>query len=134
MLREFFAEILDEAGDFFEDIAEHVFRIKPKHPRLPRTVTINGIATAVRPAYFFAERIDHLLRIFFGITIVLSAISSTFLGFATLSGLLDVLINTIPGRIIMLVIGFSYLMISFWKLMHIHPENPNASPSRKNPS
>ncbi len=120
MLREFREELREEFYDFFDDYFEH-FTKRRTHPEThkQRQVVLNGMVIAVRPAYLFAERIDNLLKILFAVSIVLSAITSTFLGFVKLSDLLEVLINTMWGRCFMFIIGMSYLLISLWKLMHV---------------
>ncbi|KKS96362.1 MAG: hypothetical protein UV73_C0011G0034 [Candidatus Gottesmanbacteria bacterium GW2011_GWA2_43_14] len=115
----YFKEIKEEASDFFEDFWEHVRKGKPQKIFKKRIAINNGIRTSVRPAYLFAERIDNLLKLLFGASIVLSAFTSSFLGFPTLSKFLEVLIFTLYGRIIMFTIGISYLTIALWKLMHI---------------
>lgn len=119
MLKEFFEELLDEVSDFFEDYAEHLFGKKPKHPPKEKRAVVDGALVVVRPAYLFAERIDNLLKIVFGVSIFISAITATFLGFSTLSALLDVLINSLWGRSIMIVIGISYVLTAFWKILHL---------------
>lgn len=119
MLGEFWEELTDEISDFFEDYAEHLFKKKPSHPPKERKAVVHGALVVVRPAYLFAERIDNLLKIVFGISICISAITATFLGFASLSDLVDVLINSIWGRGLMLVIGSSYLLTAFWRILHL---------------
>jgi hypothetical protein len=116
---ELFEELFEEVEDFFEDFWEHVLRRQPKEPVKERRAVINGVAVAVRPAYIFAERVDNLLRIIFGLSILVSAITASFLGFSTLSDLLGILIFTWWGRIVMFAIGLSYFVIGIWKLMHI---------------
>lgn len=119
MLREFYEELGEETTDFFEDFWEHLSHQKPTHPIHKREVLINGVTTTVRPAYIFAERIDNFLKIIFGGSIIISAFTSSFLGFTKLSDLLEVLIFTFWGRMIMVLIGISYLIIALWKLMHL---------------
>lgn len=72
-------------------------------------------ARKVRPAYRLAERLDNFLKILFGLSIIFSAITATFLGFTKLGDLLNFLINTPWGRIIMLLIGVSQVLIGFWR-------------------
>lgn len=120
MFKAFFSELIDEAEDFFEDIFEHVRR----HPRVDRPtktreVMLGGVVATVRPAYLFAERLDNLLKIVFGISIILSALTATFLGYGTMSELLKALITSVPGRILMFFIGVSYFLTALWKLLHI---------------
>lgn len=119
MLREFYEELGEEVTDFFEDFREHVTHQKPTHPTAKREMVVNGVTMTVRPAYIFAERIDNLLKIIFGGSIIISAFTSSFLGFTKLSDLLDVLIFTFWGRMTMVLIGASYLIIASWKLMHL---------------
>lgn len=120
MFNELIAEIREEAVDFFEDFGEIFFRRNRRFPAKEREIVINGVLVKARPAYLFAERIDNLLKLVFGLSICLSAISSTFLGFIKLSDLLEVLIFSWWGRILMIVIGLSYLITGIWKLAHIN--------------
>lgn len=119
MLKDFWEEFIDEISDFFEDYAEHVFKKRPKHSPKEKTAVVSGALVVVRPAYLFAERIDNILKIVFGVSLCVSAFTATFLGFASLSQLVDVLINSILGRSLMLVIGASYLLTAFWRLLHL---------------
>lgn len=119
MLNDFWEEFIDEISDFFEDYAEHIFKRRPKHVPKERKIAVNGVMVMVRPAYLFAERIDNFLKVLFGISICISAITATFLGFTKLSDLLEVLINSLWGRSLMFVIGGSYLLTAFWRLMHL---------------
>ncbi len=123
MLKEFWEELTDEIGDFFEDYAEHLFKKKPTHSPKKKTAVINGALVVVRPAYLFAERIDNIIKIVFGVSLSISAFTATFLGFSSLSQLVDVLINSFWGRSIMFAIGISYLLTAFWKLLHLGDRN-----------
>ncbi len=120
MFQEFREELREEFYDFFDDYFERLTK-RRLHPEAhkQRQVVLNGMVVAVRPAYLFAERIDYLLKIIFAVSIVLSALTSTFLGFIKLSDLLEVLINTLWGRCFMFIIGVSYLLSALWKLMHL---------------
>lgn len=120
---EFIEDFLEEAEDFFEDFFEHAVRRHPSKPKKERRAVINGTVAQVRPAYIFAERIDNFVRIVFGVSIIISALTATFLGFQTMSDLLAVLIGSLWGRAIMLIIGLSYFIIAIWKLMHIKDKN-----------
>jgi hypothetical protein len=118
-----FEEIWDELSDFFEDLFEHLFKGRPKEPRKEKTIIVEGVARTVRPAYLFAERVDSLLRIIFGASVVISALTATFLGFASLGDLVEVLIFTFWGRVIAFFIGASYLLIGLWKTLHLGKVN-----------
>jgi|SRR3989338_9156283 len=118
----FFEELWDEITDFFEDFWEHAIQ-KPKKPTNTRTVWVGGAEVHVRPAYLFAERIDNLLKIIFGASIAISAFTATFLGFASLSELVDILLTSLWGRVCMFLIGTSYLIIAIWKLFHLESKN-----------
>ncbi len=116
----FASELWDEIDDFFEDLWEHLTDKKRTKPIQERQAVINGTLLTVRPAYIFAERIDNLVKIVFGVSIMISAVTATFLGFQTLSDLLAVLINSLWGRTIMFFIGSSYLLIALWKILHLN--------------
>ncbi len=118
-MAEFVEELWDEISDFFEDLWEHLLKGKAKEPKKQKTIVISGVATTVRPAYLLAERVDNLLRMFFGVSIVISALTASFLGFASLSDLVEVLIFNFWGRIVAFLIGTSYLTIGLWKILHL---------------
>lgn len=118
----FIEEIFEEAADFFEDFIE-VFTKKEVHPHGTRKANIGGRIEIVRPAYIFAERLDHLLKIVFGASIFISAFTATFVGFVKLSDLLEFLINSYPGRFLMIVIGLSYFLLGVWKLINLDKKN-----------
>src|SRR5688500_1678010 len=100
-MKEFAEEIIDEAGDFFEDLWEHLLRKKSTKIIDKRDVNVRGVITKVRPAYIFAERIENLIRLLFGLSVVISGITASLVGFTSLSDLVESLINTLSGRILM---------------------------------
>ena len=118
-MREFMEEIREEFWDFVEDFGDVLRRRKPRDDVKQKSVVVGGQLAFVRPAYLFAERIDNMLKILFGVSVLLSAVTSTFVGFASLSGLVEALLNTFLGRVILFVIGLSYLIIASWKILHL---------------
>lgn len=118
-MKELFDEIIEEASDFFEDLWELLAHKPPHHPKKEKHIVKNGVMMTVRPAYAFAERVDNLLKLIFGISIVVSAITASYLGFASVTDLLKVLIFSIPGRLLLGIIGLSYMTLALWKLLHI---------------
>ncbi len=128
MLQYALRELKEEAADFFEDFGEFFFHIR-RHPRLARRVIVGGIATTVRPAYLFAERLDNLLKVIFGASITVSAITATFVGFTKLSDLLGVLIFTFWGRLLMAIIGLGYLLTALWRLLDLKVTEPPKPPT-----
>lgn len=119
-MRSLIAEIKEEFIDFIEDYKELVGKQPPAKGGKRKPAVISGQMTFIRPAYLFAERVESGIKFVFGASVVLSAITSTFIGFASLSGLVDVLLKSIPGRLVLLVIGFSYLIIALWKTLHLN--------------
>jgi|GEM_PF-4349574 len=108
----FVEEVAEEAKDFFEDFFELLAeRTREKKPALE--------VGAARPAFFFAQRIESILAVIFGASILVSAVTATFLGFSTIGELLGALINSWWGRILMGVIGSSYLVTALWRLLNI---------------
>jgi hypothetical protein len=122
-MKEFSKELWDEISDLWEDFLEHFLKIKPTHPPKKKAVLIHGVLTTVRPAYILSERIDNILKFVFALSIIVSALTATFVGFIKLSDLLELLINTTAGRFLMFFIGISYLISSAYKLIHL-PEKP----------
>ena len=118
-MKDFFEEIIEEIEDFFEDYKEHLLKKESKKTHPTRKIIQNGVLVSVRPAYLFAERIDNVLKIIFAASICISAFTATFLGFVKLSDLLEVLINTLPGRALMFFIGACYFITAFWRLLHL---------------
>lgn len=113
--RKAWEEFKEEAEDFFEDFFED-----RKVGRQLRNIKLYGAKVAVRPAYVFAERIESLLKLIIGFSILVSALIASFWGFTRTSELLSTLITSIVGRIIMIVIGFSYFIVGLWKVLHLH--------------
>ena len=54
-----------------------------------------------------------------GSSIFVSALMATFWGFTRTSELLTALINSIYGRIVMVIIGFSYFVLGIWKMFNL---------------
>lgn len=119
MSSEYIEEWKEEAADFFEDFWEHLNRKQPKKIFKKKIIVLNGLSVTVRPAYLFAERIDNLLKVLFGASIAVSAVTASFLGFTSLSDFLNILMFTLLGRTVMFIIGISYLTIALWKLLHL---------------
>ncbi len=113
-----YAELKEEALDFFEDFGEVLFHLR-RHPRTVRQLNVGGLVTTVRPAYLFAERIDNCLKLIFAASIIVSACTASFVGFIKLSDLLEVLMFTVPGRILMICIGGGSFITSLWRLLNI---------------
>ncbi|MBN1502611.1 hypothetical protein JW930_03635 [Candidatus Woesearchaeota archaeon] len=112
-------EIWEEAEDFFEDLYASIFHKKSIKIKQVRRVTLYGLFVGVRPAYAFAERIENMLKIVFGVSIFMSGILATFWGFTRTSDLLEALIKSLAGRAIIVIIGISYFLLGVWKLLHI---------------
>lgn len=119
-MREFIGEVREEFWDFVEDFGDLIRKRPPRKEVKQKPAVVGGQLAFVRPAYLFAERIDNTLKILFGGSVVLSAITSTFIGFTSLSGLVEALIGTLVGRIGLFTIGLSYLIIASWKILHLN--------------
>ena len=118
-MKDFFEDFLEELSDFFEDFVEVFLKGKEIHHHAYRKIAVKGHIELVKPAYIFAERLDHFLKIVFGASIFVSAFTSTFVGFIKLSDLLEFLTQSIPGRGIMIIIGLSYFLLGVWKLINL---------------
>lgn len=108
-----FDEIFDEAKDFFEDIFEHFFEHderKKKHG--------NELYARTKSAYHFTERIDSLMKIIFGVSIFVSAVVASVWGFASVSGMVEAFVSGWLGRIVLLLIGVSYMLNGVWRFFH----------------
>lgn len=115
-----FHELWEELEDFTEDLYEGLQGKEVKTPKM-RKVLVEGTFQTVRPAYLFAERVDNCIKIIFGISIIVSAITTSLLGFESMGGLVLYLIDSLLGRAIMILIGVSYFVIGLWKLIRISP-------------
>lgn len=51
--------------------------------------------TKIRPAYLFAESVENLTKTLFGLSVLISAITSYVVGFSFLSDLVDVLVESL---------------------------------------
>ena len=113
-MKHFFEELFEEITDFFEDFTEHIFE--------PQKITAEKeikIASGLSPAYYFAERIENLLKVVIGSSIIVSAVLSSVWGFVTVSDLVQFMVNSLIGRSILALIGSSYFIVGIWKLMHL---------------
>ena len=119
-MKEFYLEIKEEFIDFIEDYNELIRKRTSQKKYGQKPAVLKGELAYIRPAYLFAERIENLLKMLFGLSVLLSAFTSTFIGFASLSGLVDTLIKSFAGRIVLLVIGFSYVVLALWKILHLN--------------
>lgn len=117
-----FEQIGEEAVDFFKNFFKPS-KYEEKDLEKYRHASIYGFVGLVRPAYIFAERLDNLLKVVFSISIIASALVASVWGFTRLSELIEFLINTIAGRILLFIIGLSYLLIAVWKLIHLNENN-----------
>lgn len=119
-MRDLLLEVREEFLDFIEDYNDLIRRRPPQKEIENKPAVIRGELTYIRPAYLFAERVDNGIKMLFGLSILISAVTSTFIGFASLSQLVEVLIETLAGRLLMLVIGISYLIVALWKTLHLN--------------
>ncbi|KXK10178.1 MAG: hypothetical protein UZ22_OP11002000910 [Microgenomates bacterium OLB23] len=117
-MKEFFEEIWDELTDFIEDFGEMLTNHHSDATKSKEAV-IGGVVVKVRPAYIFAERVDHILKLVIGVSVLISTFTASFYGFTSLSDLVKVLITSFVGRGAMFIIGASYVTIATWKLLHI---------------
>lgn len=107
------SDFFEEAGDFFEDIFEHLFeRDEEKRKK--------GVSLAERTkhAYHFTERVDSLMKMIFGGSIVVSAFIASAWGFASVGDVVRAFIDSWPGRIVLTIIGVSYFLNGLWRFFH----------------
>ncbi|MBN2368467.1 hypothetical protein JXC34_05605 [Candidatus Woesearchaeota archaeon] len=112
-------ELVEEAEDFFDDLYEDIFQKKKPQKKL-KQIKVYGMSVMARPAYVFAERVENVLKLVFGVSIFVSGVIATFWGFTRTSVLLEALIRSIYGRILIVIIGISYFILGLWKLFHLH--------------
>lgn len=113
-----FENLREEAADFFKNFFTP-YKYKEEDESKYKRVRTYGFVSLVRPAYIFAERIDNILKLIFSISIITSAFVASLWGFTRLSELIEFLIASTIGRILIFVIGSSYLLIAVWKLIHL---------------
>jgi hypothetical protein len=121
-ISDFFEHIGEEATDFFKNYFKPI-KYKKVNSKDYKSVKMYGFLNIVRPAYIFAERLDNLLKAVFSVSLIASALIASFWGFTRLSELIEFLINSISGRILIFIIGASYLLIAVWKLIHLKEGN-----------
>ena len=102
--------------DFVEDFPRLKFRKRLKNLK---QINLYGKIVSVKPAFIFAERVENFMKVVFGFSIVVSAIIATVWGFTRLSEIVDLLINSTLGRIMLLIIGLSYFMVGLWKSVNL---------------
>jgi hypothetical protein len=111
-----FEEITEEAKDFFEDIFEHLFEKDEKKHKDSATVL-----KRTKLAYHFTERVDSLMKIIFGISILMSALVASVWGFTAVGDMVRALITNPLGRSALFLIGVSYMINGIWRLFHSRP-------------
>jgi len=108
-----FEEIIEEAKDFFEDVFEHLFEKDGKKHKDSATVL-----KRTKLAYHFTERVDSLMKIIFGISILVSAIVASVWGFTAVGDMVRALATNLFGRSALFLIGASYMVNGIWRLFH----------------
>ncbi len=119
-MKELIEEIKEEFVDFIEDFGDLIKKRTPNKDIKQKSAIIRGQITYIRPAYLFAERVENGIKLLFGVSLLISAVTSTFIGFASLSQLVEVLMRSVAGRAVMFMIGLSYLILALWKTLHLN--------------
>ena len=117
--KKFFEDIFEEGQDFFDDIKKDILKKPKKISKRLRSINLYGSTILVSPAYLFAQKIDSLLKIIFGFSILISSLLASFWGYTRTSELLEALIVSAPGRVFIFIIGFSFLILGVWKLFNL---------------
>lgn len=106
-------EIIEEAKDFFEDIFEHLFEKETgkKIDTAAETVRTQG-------AYHFTERVDSLIKVIFGVSILISALVASVWGFVAVGDMVRELVSSLWGRGILIFIGVCYVVNGLWRMFH----------------
>jgi len=107
------SEFFEDAGDFFEDIFEHLFEKDEEKKKKGVSLT-----ERTRHAYQFTERVDSLIKMIFGGSIIMSAVVASAWGFASVGDIVREFVDSWPGRIILIIIGVSYFMNGLWRFFH----------------
>lgn len=107
------SEFIDDAKDFFEDIFEHLFENNDEKKKKGVTLT-----ERTKHAYHFTERVDSLIKMIFGSSIIVSAFIASAWGFASIGDVVKAFVDSWPGRIVLVFIGISYFLNGLWRLFH----------------
>lgn len=113
-------EFIDEFKDFFEDLYDHLFD-KQKLAQIDQQTLI----ARTQNAYHFTERFDGLMKMIFGLSVIISAIISAVWGFAGLGDIVKMLVTSLLGRFALVFIGTSYLINGYWRLINRKSEKPS---------
>lgn len=70
-----------------------------------------------RPIYGLAERIRGVLYLVIGLSVVYAAFIASMEGITGLTEVASALINSLPGRVILIVLGLSYVAYALWKII-----------------
>ena len=112
------AEIFDDASDFFEDIYENLF----EREALSRK-DHSAVVARTKHAYQYTERVESVLKMIFGISIVVSAIVATVWGFSSVGEMVKALVSSWYGRLALSIIGVSYFLNGLWRYLHIQSKD-----------
>ncbi len=110
MMNEFF----EDASDFFEDLFEHLFERDEEKKKKGVSLT-----ERTRHAYQFTERVDSLIKMIFGGSIIVSAIVASAWGFASVGDIVKAFVDSWPGRIVLIIICVSYFLNGLWRFFHV---------------
>lgn len=106
-------EFFEDAGDFFEDIFEHLFEKDEEKKKKGASLT-----ERTKHAYQFTERVDSIMKMIFGGSIIISAVVASAWGFASVGDIVGAFVDSWPGRILLIIIGVSYFLNGSWRFFH----------------
>lgn len=104
------------AEGFLDDVDDFCCIIFKKRRKIHKRMK-KGMGKQGKPAYSASERIRGFLYVIIGASLVLTAIIASRYGVTGIGDLLNLLINTWWGRLLILLIGAANLMYGLYKLI-----------------
>lgn len=130
---EWIEELWDGVVDLGDDLLETFLGRRPRKRKEPIETNLYGTLTLVRPAYLFATRVNGMVKVIAGVSVLGSALLATVWGYASTKDLLAALVSSLPGRIVAMILGFSILIVGLWEVSRRREKAPKRAETPQKP-
>ena len=109
----YFSDLWDDFWDYLEDFSKHLFRWRWKSHKK----TKKALNKRHRPLYSLAVKVRGLIYFTVGLSIIYTAYVGAVSGMTGVKDIVTFLITTWAGRLMITVIGISYIIHGGWKFV-----------------
>lgn len=106
-------EVLDDFFDYFEDFLEHLFHTEKRFIKRSKKVSKSG----ENPAYDLAVRIRGAINLLVGASVIYTSFIGAISGITGVKDIINLFMETWPGRLILFSVGLAYMINGMWKLV-----------------